>query len=468
MIDKLSMAPATPVNQLLHGPILRTLVRLAIPTVVVLMMTTVLSVAETYFVSSLGTAAIAGASLVIPVQMLMTMVSNGAIGGGVASAIARALGANRRDEAESLAFHALVIGLGFGAVFTGVVMAFGPALYRALGGSGEALHQALRYSNILFGASVLFCVLTLLQAALRGSGNVRVPAAIVLSSVVICFFLSPALILGWLGLPRLGVAGAGLAQVLCNAGAVVFIVLYMRSARSNLRLRRHPLRLQPLRTILGVGALSAIGAVQANLSIVAITAAAGSFGVAAIAGYGIASRLEFLMIPIFFGFGSAALTIIGANVGAGQIARARRVALINACIVAAGAEALGILIAFFPRAWLGLFTSDPTVLAIGTQYLLRVGPVYGVIAIGTELYFAGQGAGRVGGPVLAGTARFAIAAAGASLVVFRHGSLVHAFDFVTVAAFAFAIISAQSFRVSSWTSARTRPTSSPTHRASLS
>jgi hypothetical protein len=83
-----------------------------------------------------------------------------------------------------------------------------------------------------------------------------------------------------------------------------------------------------------------------------------------------------------------------------------------------------------------------------------------------ELYFAGQGAGRVAGPVLAGTARFAIAAAGASLVVFRHGSLVHAFDFVTVAAFAFAIISAQSFRVSSWTSARTRPTSRPTHRSS--
>jgi putative MATE family efflux protein len=423
---------------------------LALPTVVVLLMMTVLSIAEIYFVSSLGTDAIAGASLVVPVLMLMTMMSNGGIGGGVSSAIARARGARRQEDAESLAYHALIIAVAIGAVFSAAVVAFGPALYRMLGGRGEALRQALLYSNILFGTAVLSWVLTLLQAALRGAGNVRVPAAVILSSVLVCLLLSPALILGWLGLPRLGIAGAGLAQVLCNAGAVVFVILYMRSASTNLRLRRHRLRWEHFRAILGVGALSAIGTVQANLAVIALTGAAGAFGVAAIAGYGIASRLESLMIPVLFGFGTAAVTMVGTNLGAGQIERARRAALVNALVVASAAEAIGLFVSIFPRAWLGLFTTDERVLAVGSSYLHWVGPTYGLIALALELYFAGQGAGRVGWPLFAGAVRFALAAAGACLVLLAHYELRVAFTLVALAAVAFGLITLQAFQRTRW------------------
>lgn len=438
------------VDQLLHGPIVPTLLRLALPTVVVLLTTTVLSIVETYFVSSLGTDSIAGASLVIPVLMLMTMMSNGGIGGGVSSAIARARGAGRTLEAERLAYHALVIALALGAMFSLAVIVFGPALYRWLGGSGAALAQALVYSNILFGAAVLSWVAALLQSALRGAGNVKIPAAIMLLSVLVCLILSPALIRGWLGLPKLGIAGAGLAQVLCNAGAVLFVVAYMRSARSNLRLRRHPLQWRDFRAILGVGGLSAIGTIQANLSVTAITAAAGVFGTASIAGYGIASRLEFLLIPIMFGFGTAAVTMVGTNVAAGQIERARRVALVNALMVAAGAELIGLVVALFPEAWLGIFTADRRVLAVGSGYLHRVGPVYGLIAIGMELYFAAQGARAVGWPLFAGLVRLAIVATGAALALAGHYSLNTAFTLVAIAAAAFGVINLQVFRLARW------------------
>jgi Na+-driven multidrug efflux pump len=94
-----------PPDNLLHGPLLSNLIRLALPTVAVLFMTTLVSVAETYFVSSLGLKAIAAASLVVPVMLLMTTVASAGIGGGVSSAIARAIGARRQDEAESLAKH---------------------------------------------------------------------------------------------------------------------------------------------------------------------------------------------------------------------------------------------------------------------------------------------------------------------------------------------------------------------------
>jgi Na+-driven multidrug efflux pump len=122
-----------PANKLIHGPLLPQLIRLALPTAAVLFMTTVLSVAETYFVSALGLNAIAAASLVVPVMLLMTTVASAGIGGGVSSAIARATGARRQDEAESLAWHAVVIGAAGGGLFSLVAPIAGPALYRALG-----------------------------------------------------------------------------------------------------------------------------------------------------------------------------------------------------------------------------------------------------------------------------------------------------------------------------------------------
>jgi putative MATE family efflux protein len=437
-------------DRLLHGPIVPTLLRLAAPTVIVLLMNTVLGIAEAYFVSSLGTSAIAGASLVIPPFMLMMMMSNGGMGGGVAAAIARARGAGRQDLAESLAWHALVLAVSLGALFSLAFITFGPSLYRSLGGRGDALLQALIYSNVLFGGAILSWTVTLLQAALRGAGNVRIPAAIMLVSIIVGLILSPVLILGWLGAPRLGIAGAGLAQVLCSLGAVVFVVYYMRSPRSSLRLRRSPLRLSHFGTILGVGTLSSLGALQANIAVTAMTAAAGSVSIAAIAGYGIASRLEFLMIPIMFGFGTAVITVVGTNLGAGNVKRARRAALINALMVAAALETLGLVVALIPTAWLGIFTSDAAVLAVGSRYLHVVGPAYGFIAIGLELYFAGQGAGKVGWPLLAGFVRLLITGTGAVLVLQGTLSLAPAFMIVAGSAAVFGAVTLQGFRIAAW------------------
>lgn len=396
---------------MLHGPLLPLLTRLALPTVAVVFLVTLLSVAETYFVSSLGTDAIAAASLVVPVVLLMTMVSNGGIGGGVSSAIARARGAGRLDDAESLAWHAMVIAAGFGALFTLGLYLGGPGLYRWLGGQGASLQLAIQYSNILFGGAVASWMLMLMQSALRGAGNVKVPAIIVAGSVALGFAISPALIMGWMGLPQLGVAGAGVAQVLTNVCALGAVVAYMRSPRSSLRLRRHPLRRVHFQAILGIGLMSSLNAAVTNLTLTIITAAVGGFGVYAIAGYGIASRLDTLLVPIMFGFGTAAITVVGTNLGAGNVDRARRAALVNALFVAALVGVVGLSVAIWPGMWMSWFSHDPDVLAAGARYLAIVGPVYGLTAINAELYFAGQAAGRIGWPVAATLFRFGCAAA---------------------------------------------------------
>src|SRR5713101_9122547 len=132
---------------ILHGLVLATMLGLAGPTILVLVAQVAVGVAETFYVSYLGTAALAGVALVFPILMLMTMMSNGGVGGGVASAVARAIGAGRNDDADALVTHALVVAIVFGLLFTAAALILGPAIYRGLGGTGPVLDAALTYSG---------------------------------------------------------------------------------------------------------------------------------------------------------------------------------------------------------------------------------------------------------------------------------------------------------------------------------
>lgn len=435
----------------LSGPITSTMLRLALPTIVVLVVQTLVGVAETYFVSFLGTDALAGVALAFPVVMLMQMMSNGGIGGGVASAVARALGANRRADADALVWHAIILAGVFGIAFTAAAILGGSILYRTMGGSGSTLTAALTYSGVVFSGAIPIWITALLSSALRGAGNVKVPAIVTLAGAVIVLPLSPAMIFGWGPFPRLGVAGGGAAFVIYYVLAALALVLYLRSRRSLLRLKISPLHGRHFKDILGVGLLSAIGTVQVNLTVTFVTAAVGRFGADAIAGYGIASRLEYIQIPLLFGLGTAVVTMIGINIGAGQAARARRIAWIGAALAFGVSELIGLAVTVFPHAWLGLFSDEPRVLALGTLYLRSVAPFYGAIGLALVLYFASQGARRVLFPVLAGTVRMVIAAfIGWSAVVWLGASLATLFQIIALAALTYGVLTAAAMLSGGW------------------
>jgi Na+-driven multidrug efflux pump len=118
---------------LLEAPIARTLLRLAAPNLLVMVVQASVGLIEVYFVGKLGTDALAGVTLVFPVLMLMQMMSAGAMGGGISSAVARALGAAKRADANALAYHALAIAVIFGIAFTAAVLGAGRWLYGAMG-----------------------------------------------------------------------------------------------------------------------------------------------------------------------------------------------------------------------------------------------------------------------------------------------------------------------------------------------
>ncbi|APG23728.1 MATE family efflux transporter [Syntrophotalea acetylenica] len=435
----------------LAGPITTTMLRLALPTIVVLVIQTLVGVAETYFVSFLGTDALAGVTLVFPVLMLMQMMSNGGIGGGVSSAVARALGAKRRAYADALIWHAILLACAFGFIFMAAVILGGPILYRAMGGMGPSLTAALTYSGAVFAGSIPIWITALLSSALRGAGDVKAPALVIFSGAVILIPLSPALIFGWGPFPQLGVVGGGIAVVIYYVFAVLMLMLYLRSPCSLLKLRIVPLRLCLFKDILGVGLLSVIGTVQVNLTVAFVTAAVGRFGADAIAGYGIASRLDYMLIPLIFGLGTAIVTMVGINIGAKQMARARRIAWIGAALAFGVTELIGLAAAIFPHAWVGLFSDEPQVLALGALYLRNVAPAYGAIGLGLALYFASQGAKRVLLPVLAGTVRMIIAAfIGWSVVIWFGAGLSTLFQIVALAAAAYGLLTAAAMLGGAW------------------
>jgi Na+-driven multidrug efflux pump len=204
------------------------------------------------------------------------------------------------------------------------------------------------------------------------------------------------------------------------------------------------------REILRVGAVAALITIQTNFTIAFSTGLVGYFGAAAVGGYGVGARLEYLLIPLVFGLGGPLVAMVGTNVGAGQYDRALRAAWIGGVIAAALTEAIGVIAALFPRAWLGLFSADPVMLEVGTRYLQTVGPAYGLFGLGMALYFSSQGAGRLRWPLLANFVRLLIAAGGGWLVLKAGGGLHGVFLAQSAGLVAFGAIIAGSTALGAW------------------
>ena len=421
-------------HALLHGPIVPTLLRMAWPNVLVMLAQASTGLIETWFVSRLGTDALAGMALVFPGFMMMQMLSAGAMGGGISSAIARALGARRREDADALVMHALIINIGLGLLFSALVLVFGPSLYRVLGGEGGSLEAALRYSNVVFAGTALVWLMNALASVIRGTGNMFVPAAAICGGVVLLIPLSPCLIFGLGPFPALGIAGGGVAVLATTVLTAFVLGWYTLSGRSLVRFRLVRPSWPLFRDILRVGAVASVTTLQTTLTVGLTTALVGAAaGPDAIAGYGTGGRLEYLLVPLVFGLGAPLVALVGTNVGAGQRPRALRVALIGGGLAFLLTETIGVAAAIWPNAWLGLFGHDPSMLETGAAYLRAVGPTYGFFGLGLSLYFASQGAGRLFWPLTAGMLRMTIAIGGGWLALHTTGSLGWVFVALSVA-----------------------------------
>jgi Na+-driven multidrug efflux pump len=384
-------AAAAPLNartqRLLSGPVVQTMLALAWPTIIVQIAQASTGLIETFWIAKLGTDALAGMAIVFPAVMLMQMVSGGAMGGGISSAIARALGAGKRDEADALVAHAIVVNVAIGSAYALLLLVFGPVLFRALGGHDASLAAALRYANIVFAGSLLIWLVNAFASIIRGTGNMFMPSAILCGGIVLLVPLSPCLIFGIGPFPKLGIGGGAAAFLIYYACALAVFAWYVLSGRSIVRLRFARLRRDLFWSILRVGAVASLVSLQTNVTIGMTTG------------------------------------LVGAAAGAVT-------------------ETLGICAAIWPRAWLELFGSDPAMLASGSAYLHAVGPFYGFFGVGMALYFASQGAGRLTWPLIAGVARVTVAVVGGYLALRHTGSVLSLYAAVALALATFGTINA--------------------------
>jgi len=375
-------------KMLLEGRILPTLLRLSAPNVLNLLALVGLITFDALFVGQLGSQALAGLTLVFPWMMLMQHTAASGMGGAVSSAIARALGAGRRDVADALATHALALTLALACIFSIAMLAGGPVLYRSMGGRGEVLAAALSYSNVVFAGSLSVCALNLLGNVVRGTGNMSFPATVIVGSVLAHILISPVLIFGWGPFPKLGVTGAALATFTGRSIGVGYQFYRLLRGSERIRILRQHVRIN-FAVLLRLVRVSLTGILQfaiAHTSWIGLVRIVSIFGSAALAGYTIAIRIVIFVILPSWGLSNAAATLVGQNLGAKQPERAAssvwRTGFYNMIFLGI----IGLLFVVFAEPIVKLFTHDPQVVALAASCLRiisygNIGYAYGMVML---------------------------------------------------------------------------------------
>ena len=411
------------------------------------------SLAETVYVGLLGTSALAGIAVVFPLLVLQQGLSVGAMGGGVTSAISRALGAGDQKRAEALAIHGIVIGIVCGVSTTILMLSLGPIIYRTLGATGDALVKALEYSNTAFlGSPIIWLAFTLI-AVVRATGNMRLASGVTLLSLLLQAGFGAAFGFGIGPFPKLGMAGIALGMVIGFTCAAFVLLLHLSSQSSKVRLRYSDLlfRRDQFGEILQVGLLTCVSTFQTTLAVLIMTSFIARLGPEALAGYGIGSRFEMILIPISAGVGVACIPMVGMAIGAGNVQRARRTTFVGAILTATVVGTLGIALSIFPHFWANIFTSDATALSVAHSFFHWTGPAYAFFGMGICLLFASQGARKVLGPVLAGTARLVVIICGGVLLSHSDAEVHHYFALVAGAMVLYGVFASTAVYLSDWT-----------------
>jgi MATE family, multidrug efflux pump len=439
-------------NALIDAPILSTLLRLAWPNVIALSAGTCVVIAETSYIGRIGVEPLAAMALVFPFAILTMTMSGGAMGGGVASAIARALGSGDVDRASALASHALLIGFCFGLLFMVGMLIFGPVLLEMIGGRGGVLAHAIAYTQVFFSGAVLPWLMNSMAGILRGTGNMKLPSVMILCAAVLQIVCGGTLGLGLGPIPQFGMRGVAAGALIAFTASIGVMSWYLFSGRARVvpKIVGLQVRWEMLADILKVGVISCFSPLQSVLSISIFTHFLARFGTEVLAGFGIGSRLEFMLTSLAFSFGIASVPMIGMAIGAERIARARKVAFVAGLLSFVTVGLIATVIAICPDIWINIFTDDVGVRAAGRRYLSTAAPMYAFIGLAMSVYFSSQGAAKVLGPVLAQTVRLLFVAVGGWWLVTRDATAGEFFILAAASMVLLGVLSASSVFLTRW------------------
>jgi len=440
-------------EQFLKDPIFPLLIKMSAPNTVAFLINAVVVLAEFWFISQLGITPLAAVTLAFPAIMLTQQMAFGALGGAVTSSIARSLGAADKPRAEKLLWHSLYISC-FGALaFLIIFFIFGEPLLRILGGTGALLEESLAYCFVYLLGAIVVWLSGSLTAALRGMGDMQFPAVLTVICAGIQVFFSAGFILGSFGLPKLGLVGSAWSMIV-TSGFMALITLIKISSPSSpvrLKLKRLTIERELFEDIFSVALPASLSPIMTVATVLLLTGLIGQFGTSAIAGYGIGSRVEFLLIPIVFGIGTAMTAMVGTNIGAKNIERAEKIGMVGATTAGLLSAVIGLALALTPNLWISIFTSDPETLLVTKQYIQILGVCYVFQGYGLSLYFASQGANAMKWPIIITAIRLIVFSVLALVAVYwlSYG-LVSIFYASAIAMVIFGILMVISLKMGAW------------------
>ena len=392
---------------MLKGPILKMVCKLSFPNFVGVSSMTLVIFADAFFIGQLGIVHLASLAIVFPFTALMQMMSAGAIGGATTSSISRSLGNGSNSNAETAAWHAIVIGIIISLIFTIFLGIFPKYIFNFMSDENEVLNGAVGYAHIAFGGSVFIWLVYIFSAILRALGDVVTPARVQILGGIVQVFLSGILTLGWFGTTKFGILGPAIAMVITHISMALYLFIYIQFKQSQIRLIPQFLNKKSFLDIMKVGSGGLINSITIAGTVAVVTGTVSNYGIEALAGYGLGSRLEIILTPLVFGIGSVLTASVGVNVGAKQFVRARKIAWTGAAISFLMVGIIGFTVTVFPEIWLNNFDANFLTKQFGILYLSIVAPFYCLFGAGQALYFASQGTGKIALPVSVGVLRFA-------------------------------------------------------------
>ena len=401
----------TQASSLVGAPPGSTMLKLAVPGVVGALLFSGPGLLETVYLRHAGADALAAVAMVFPLIMLAMMFAAGAIGGAVSGRTARAIGAGDYNQASAILVCAVLISFAGGLIMWLLAVKLGPVLYERASSNTSVLNAAIHYTAVVFPAMPAIWLLHMLSSVLRGTGDMVRPA-IAAATLLIAYVLFAGLLIKDDTDLYTTVRAAGIAMVCANFVATAVVIFFILQKRQPVRFNFSTFNTRTLSAILKQGLLAASQSVMTIAYAIVTTVLFGRLGTEWLAGFGLAVRLELIMVPVIFGVGASLIAIVGAYVGAGQRSRAISIAWRGIFINAALLCVVGLLFSLFPGMWCNLAGSDETVIDNCSLSLRFIAPTYAFLALGLGCYFASQGLNTLKYPVLGALLRLLIVTSG--------------------------------------------------------
>jgi putative MATE family efflux protein len=367
--------------RLTDGSIGSHLVKLSLPMLFNILTVVAFNLTDTYFVAQLGTQELAAMSLTFPVIATLASLTMG-LGDGAGAVVAIAIGEGNLQKVRQLNTNGLTLSLILGIIITVIALLTINPLFSALGGKSEVLSLVKEYMGIWYLGVIFLVVSTIAMNTIRALGEMKVLSLIVLTSSLINIVLDPLFIFGRLGFPRLELAGAAIATVISQGTILLGGLMFLRHEQL---IYLTPFKLSKVwkswGEILHLGIPAAAKNAISPISLGFITSMVSLYGSEAIAAFGIASRLESLVMIVFFALSAAIAPIVGQNWGAKKFQRVDRAFSLSLRFCVIWGLAIAVVLAFTASGFASIFNKNSEVVAMVAQYMAIVPISYGAAGI---------------------------------------------------------------------------------------